>query len=71
MDKHRNTKRFDEQHPSLANLSKLTTAILAAEKRDDFVACHICNQPVNLEEATIDENGRAVHSACYLKRITH
>ena len=69
MNERRNTKHFDEQHPSLAKLSELTTAILAAEKRNDFVTCYLCGNPVNLEESATDEKGSAVHSTCYVKRL--
>jgi hypothetical protein len=33
--------------------------------------CAICSQPVNLQmDMSADENGKAVHSECYVKRIT-
>ena len=71
MREHQNTHPVDELPPSLAKLSELKTAILAAlaVKNKNWVACDICNQLVNLEEASIDEDGRAVHSACHLKPI--
>ena len=68
---HQNTHPVDELPPSPAKLSELKIAILAAlaVKNKDSVACDICNRPVSLEDASIDEDGRAVHSVCYLKRI--
>lgn len=31
--------------------------------------CSICNQPVWLNEANTDEDGRAVHERCYVAKI--
>jgi hypothetical protein len=31
--------------------------------------CRICNKPVELETAKTDENGKAVHEACYAARV--
>jgi hypothetical protein len=31
--------------------------------------CPICNQPITLEDAKIDEDGRAVHEECYVKQL--
>jgi hypothetical protein len=31
--------------------------------------CSICNRPVGLNEATTDEDGRAVHESCYIAKI--
>ncbi len=31
--------------------------------------CHICNKPVNLDFAKIDEAGQTVHEGCYLLTI--
>jgi hypothetical protein len=31
--------------------------------------CPICNQPVTLEKATFDENGRVVHEECYVNLL--
>jgi hypothetical protein len=33
------------------------------------VNCVICNKPVALESAKVDEAGRPVHDACYLRKI--
>ena len=35
--------------------------------RDGGYSCAICNEPVKLETAVADENGRAVHKDCYEK----
>jgi len=31
--------------------------------------CYICNKPVKLQLATVDELGRAVHGGCYFLKI--
>jgi hypothetical protein len=31
--------------------------------------CPICNKPIALETSKTDENGRAVHEDCYIKRL--
>lgn len=31
--------------------------------------CSICNKPVDLENAKIDDEGRAVHSDCYVLSV--
>ncbi len=31
--------------------------------------CSICNKPVDLENAKIDDNGHAVHSDCYVLTV--
>jgi hypothetical protein len=31
--------------------------------------CFICHTPVELEISKTDENGRAVHERCYLRRL--
>jgi hypothetical protein len=33
------------------------------------VNCVICNKPVALESAKVDEAGRPVHDACYLLKL--
>jgi hypothetical protein len=34
------------------------------------IPCVICNKPVNLQtDLCADENGKAVHDSCYIKRI--
>jgi hypothetical protein len=33
--------------------------------------CSICFQPVNLNEYKIDEDGRAVHEACYAEMLLY
>lgn len=32
-------------------------------------ACPICRQPVSLERCKTDENGRAIHEDCYVRKI--
>jgi hypothetical protein len=35
------------------------------------IPCLICSKPVNLQtDLCADENGKAVHADCYIKRIT-
>jgi hypothetical protein len=35
------------------------------------IPCVICSKPVNLSaDLSADENGKAVHTECYVKRIT-
>jgi len=35
------------------------------------ISCVICSKPVNLQtDLCADENGKAVHADCYIKRIT-
>jgi hypothetical protein len=31
--------------------------------------CSICNKPIVLETSKTDENGKAVHEDCYIKRL--
>jgi hypothetical protein len=31
--------------------------------------CSICNKPVEVEAATIDENGNAIHEECWLLKM--
>ncbi len=31
--------------------------------------CPICSQPIALENAKIDEDGRAVHEECYVNQL--
>ena len=33
------------------------------------ILCPICNEPVKLEAAKTDDDGHAVHDACYLDKI--
>ncbi len=33
------------------------------------VKCHLCNEPIPLENARTDEHGNAVHQECYVKAI--
>jgi hypothetical protein len=35
----------------------------------DTPICSVCQQPVRLETAKADENGKAVHEDCYLQRL--
>jgi hypothetical protein len=35
------------------------------------VPCQLCQQPVPLEIARINELGKAVHEECYVKAIQH
>jgi hypothetical protein len=41
------------------------------DKRDWQITCHICNQPITLEDisTSADEAGQAVHSECYARQI--
>lgn len=38
--------------------------------RDGKYACPICNEPVALNAAKCDEDGKAVHEECYLKKLS-
>jgi hypothetical protein len=31
--------------------------------------CSICNKPIVLETSKVDEDGKAVHEDCYVKRL--
>ena len=33
------------------------------------VRCSICNNPVNIEAATTDEQGKTVHRECYVLKV--
>jgi hypothetical protein len=35
----------------------------------DIPVCYICQQPIRLEIAKIDENGKPVHEHCYTQRV--
>ena len=37
--------------------------------RMDTPICFVCKQPVRLEYAKTDENGKAVHEDCYLQHL--
>ena len=41
------------------------------DKKDWQITCHICNQPITLEDisTSADEAGQAVHSECYARQI--
>jgi hypothetical protein len=35
-----------------------------------FVLCSLCRKPLNLRfDLSCDENGKAVHTDCYIKRV--
>jgi hypothetical protein len=34
-----------------------------------FPICSICNKPVEIETATADEHGKAVHEECWLLKM--
>jgi hypothetical protein len=36
---------------------------------EKVMLCPTCNQPITLEDAKIDEDGRAVHEECYVKQL--
>ena len=36
------------------------------------ISCILCNKPVDLKvDLSADENGKAVHTECYVQRITN
>lgn len=37
--------------------------------RREKPACSICGEPVNLQTAACDEDGKAVHEECYVQRM--
>jgi hypothetical protein len=44
---------------------------IAGESRIPEIPCSICCKPINLSvDLSADENGKAVHTRCYGKRIT-
>lgn len=36
---------------------------------ENKVRCAICNSPLLLSESVADENGKPVHSACYVNKL--
>jgi hypothetical protein len=43
---------------------------LVERSRQPRIDCPICNQPIDLQTDTCtDENGKAVHQDCYMKRL--
>ena len=36
---------------------------------DGNAVCRICREPVNLQTAKADENGKAVHEKCYAQKV--
>jgi uncharacterized membrane protein len=34
-----------------------------------FVACQLCNKPVDIRLAKADHNGKAMHEKCYVKSM--
>jgi hypothetical protein len=38
-------------------------------QRDGQPACRICGEPVNLQIAKSDEDGKAVHEECYVLKV--
>lgn len=37
--------------------------------RREKPACSICGEPVNLQTAACDEDGKAVHEECYVQKM--
>ena len=62
-----------ETTPSAEALAELGRAISQAlkEKESLTLTCSICHKPITLESNGIfaDENGRAAHTECYVKRL--
>jgi hypothetical protein len=34
-----------------------------------FPTCSVCNEPVEIEAATVDEHGNAIHEECWLRKM--
>ena len=32
--------------------------------------CSLCNMPINLQTAKVDDKGKAVHADCYMRVVT-
>jgi hypothetical protein len=43
--------------------------LLQSDLQERVMLCTICNRPITLENAKIDENGRAVHEECYVNQL--
>jgi hypothetical protein len=37
--------------------------------KPQFPVCSLCNEPVEVETAKTDENGRAIHEECYVLKM--
>jgi hypothetical protein len=37
--------------------------------RSRFPLCSLCNEPVDLTTAKVDEDGNAIHEECYVLRM--
>jgi hypothetical protein len=37
---------------------------------DENHLCHVCNEPVNLQTTSTDEDGKVVHGNCYVLRFS-
>jgi nitrate/TMAO reductase-like tetraheme cytochrome c subunit len=61
-----------ENAPSTETFAELGRTISQAFKEKESLTCSICHKPITLESNGIfaDENGRAAHTACYVKRLT-
>jgi hypothetical protein len=61
-----------EKEPDPAKMGQLQHAVsdLLEDKKEIFT-CRICSKPLQLETDTrTDEDGKAVHEECYVKRLT-
>ena len=62
-----------EKEPESAKMRQLMHAIpdLLEEDKEEIFTCRICSEPLQLETDTrTDEDGKAVHEECYVKRLT-
>ena len=61
-----------ETTPSTETFAELGRAISQALKEKESLTCSICHVPITVESNGIfaDENGRAAHTECYVKRLT-
>jgi len=51
-------------------LDEVRTRVAALSiETERSVTCHLCSRPLSLEKSKTDENGRAVHGACYFSSL--
>ena len=53
-------------HPDSAHSAAIHGGSFDSKDSLAVFPCHICQKPIPLEDAKTDENGKAVHDACYV-----